>query len=208
MTLVSNSLRRKKLKQAKKKALAGPPLSAEEQRALLITGPMDPMPPIFTQFKEGDICSLFNQVGWKPGSSYGARFPYTSLEMRVVEGTDSSDNTMTLLDNGVYQLNKYVWRDDHQDKIELASTLSVNPVIVLLTTPEYIRVRLGYTEIVPAIYVKILSNSKIFHLRFFLKSDYRYISYMKAFSENPNHLSRTTNKILSGFLSEILFDPF
>lgn len=205
MTLVSNSLRRKKLKQAKKKALAVPPLTAEEQRVLLLTGTMAPLPPVFTQFKEGDICSLFHQSGWK---STRSTFSYSTLEMRVVEGTDSSDNTMTLLDNGVYQLNRYVWGDDHQDKIELASSLSVNPIIVLLTTPEYIRVRVGYTQIIPAIYIKILCNSRIFHIRFFMKSDYRFISYMKAFSDNPNNLSRTTNKILSGFLSEILFDPF
>lgn len=62
MTLVSNSIRRKKLKQAKKKVLA-PKASPEEERVLLLTKtPLEPLPPVFAEFKEGDICSFLTNM--------------------------------------------------------------------------------------------------------------------------------------------------
>lgn len=138
---------------------------------------------------------VFNQYG------------HSAFDIRVVIGTDSVDDHIIVHENGVQRTLSKSWKEP-DTTVVLKDALNRNPVFMLLSTPEYFRHRVNNLEVEPAIYIKILHETKIFHVRLLVKQTLYSRSFVKDFSDNPNKLSRTTNKIMSAYLKEILYYPF
>jgi len=171
----------------------------EAREAFLKTSVLDPLPKMFVPFAAGDICCLKNENGWNSASQFYTTF--THFDFRVIAGSIEPESEIKIYENGVQQLKYQPFLDG---RVSLFRDMAINPLFMLLTTPEYIRVITSATSAIPGIYFKILCNSKIYHFRLVLSAKHYPGDYIKRF-QNELKISRNFNKILSSFLMENLF---